>query len=222
MPDLHTLDRLEDIPDPVPDGDFVVVDVMISSTSVVRLLEQGAAYVRPFADADAARAWGAETDGALLVGEQGGQQVDGFDAGPLPTVLDGLDTAGRPVGLLTSNGTRAVDRIGREHDVFVASTVNAAAVAEALAARDRDAWVVAAGRAGERTPEDCAGAALVAGHYRGTLDGETRDRLREQVAESGTAAWFRDVGFGHEVEALLSFDSSPAVPRLRDGVFVAE
>lgn len=218
--DLRTVDRLEDLPEPVPDADFVVVDVIISSTSVVRLLEAGAAYVRPFADPDAARSFKASTDGALLIGERGGRAVEGFDDGPLPSVFRRRDLEDRPVGLLTSNGTRAVDRIGLDRDIFVASTVNAGAVAERLAERDRDVWAVAAGRRGEVVAEDVADVELLACRYREEGADERVAELADRIRNCETAAWLSDLGFEHEVEALLEFDSSEAVPSLRHGVFV--
>ena len=215
---LHTVDRLEDVPDPVPDADFVVVDVIISSTSIVRLLEAGAAYVRPFADPEAARAFGAETD-ALLVGEQGGAPVEGFDASPLPSLLP-EDITDRPVGILTSNGTRAFERIGHDGTIFVGSTVNAAAVASTLAERDRETWLVAAGRGGDPTPEDSAGVELVRRCYEDRLTTDAAASLAATVEESGTAEWLRELGLGDDVNALLQFNESDVVPRLRDGVFV--
>lgn len=218
--ELHVVDRLEDLPEPVPDADFVVVDVIISSTSIVRLLEAGAAYVRPFADVEAALAFGERTDDALLVGEQGGRAVEGFDEGPLPSVFGRHDIEGRPVGILTSNGTRAMDRIGRDRDVFVASTVNARAVAETLSDRERDVWVVAAGRAGDVVAEDVAGAELVACCYREAVSDDRIADLTERVRSCETAAWLDELGYGNEVEDLLAFNSSETVPRLRDGVFV--
>jgi 2-phosphosulfolactate phosphatase len=217
---VHTVDRLEDVPDPTPDATFVVVDVIISSTSVVRLLEEGARYVRPFADADAARAFKADTADALLVGEQGGQPVDGFDCSPLPSLIAATDFADRPVGILTSNGTRAVHRIGDDADVLIGSTVNAAAVADHLRQRDRDIWLVAAGRQGDRTPEDSAGVELIRRCYeQGAADFDPAD-LATQVRESGTADWLAGLGFENEVEDLCAFNTSDVVPRLRDGRFV--
>ena len=217
--DLRTVDRLEDLPDPVPEAAFVVVDVIISSTSIVRLLEAGAEYVRPFADVDAALEFKAETD-AVLVGEQGGRPVEGFDGSPLPSLVAERDLAGRPVGILTSNGTRAMDRIGHDREILVGSTVNARAVAETLRERDRPAWLVAAGRGGDPVPEDLAGVELIERCYRGDLEEAAEADLRERIETCGTAAWLRDLGFENEVEALLEFGSSGTVPRLRDGVFV--
>lgn len=218
--DLRVIERLEDVPDPTPPGTVVVVDVIVASTAIVRLLEAGAASVRPFADVDEALAFGETADDPLLVGERDGRAVEGFDCGPLPSVLADREVAGREVGILTTNGTRAVHQLGPDREMLVASTVNAQAVATALG--DDDALVVAAGRRGEVAPEDVAGARLVAHHRAGTLDEATAADLQETVRTCETAAWLDGLGFDHEVEALLAFDESETVPRLRDGAFIAD
>lgn len=216
MPTVRRVDRQEDLPAPAPDAAFVVVDVIISSTTVVRLLEAGAEFVRPFADADTARAFKQEMD-AFLVGEQGGHSVEGFDGSPLPSLVADYPVEGRPVGLLSSNGTRAMDRIGHDRDIYVGSTVNAAAVAEAIADHD-ETWLVAAGRQGEVVGEDVAGVDCIAGH----LEASPPDAadLAATIRETPTAQWLCEMGFEHEVEALCEFDSTDVVPRLQDGVFV--
>jgi 2-phosphosulfolactate phosphatase len=224
---VQTVPRLEDLPEPVPDADFVVVDVITASTSIVGLLDAGAQYVRPFADADAARAFGRETEGAVLVGEENGTPVEGFDLLPLPSTFASADLEGRPVGIYTTNGTRAVDRIGGQDGLFIGSSVNAAAVASRLAERGRETWLVAAGYHGSETPEDTAGVELIAHHYRRlTGDGATDDltpaTLREQIRESPPATWLRQLGFGADIDAIADLDSTETVPRLRDGVFVTE
>jgi 2-phosphosulfolactate phosphatase len=218
-PTVRRVDRQEDLPDPTPGGGdvaFVVVDVIISSTTVVRLLEAGASSVRPFADADAARQFKAETD-AFLVGEQGGESVAGFDGSPLPSLVADYPVEGRPVGLLSSNGTRAMDRIGHDRDIYVGSTVNAAAVADAVADHEA-AWLVAAGRQGEVVGEDVAGVDCIVGH----LDGSPPDAddLAATIRGTPTAEWLCGMGFDHEIDALCEFDSTDVVPRLRDGAFV--
>lgn len=218
---VRRFDRLEDLPESPPDDvDYVVVDVIISSTAIVRLLEQGAEYVKPLADIDDAREFRSSTEGAVLVGEQGGAPVDGFDYLPLPSVFGKDDIEGARVGMVTTNGTRAVERIGADKSVFVASTVNARAVASQLSERDREAWLVAAGRYGQPTPEDTAGTALVERHYDGEADDDFAENLRDDVRGSDTAGWIRDIGLGEEIEAVLDFDSTETVPRMRDGVFV--
>lgn len=214
----QTVDRLEEVPEPVPASEFVVVDVIISSTSIVRLLENGASYVKPFGDPTAARQFKRETDDAVLVGEDGGGPIEGFDLSPLPSIIADADIEDRPVGIRTSNGTRAMDRIDHPDGLLVASTVNAAAVAEVLRERGRDSLVVAAGRQGEVVAEDTAGAALVTARYRGERVDESR--LEARLRESSTAKWLREIGYGHELDALTAFDSSETVPTLEGGRFV--
>lgn len=218
MATCNRVDRLENIPEPVPSGEFVVVDVIISSTSIVRILEGGAEYVRPFGDPEAALQFKEETEGALLVGEDGGDSIDGFDLSPLPSIIADADVAGRPVGIRTSNGTRAMGRIGHTDGLLVGSTVNAAAVAEELRERGTDSLIVAAGRQGEPVHEDSVGAELIQARYQGEAIDEAS--LRERVRACSTAEWLRSMGYEHEVEALLQFDSTDTVPTLRDGVFV--
>ena len=108
-------------------------------------------------------------------------------------------------------------RIGHDRDIYVGSTVNAAAVADAV--RDHpETWLVAAGRQGEVVAEDVAGVDLIAGH----LDGAAPDHgtLTAGIRETPTAAWLREMGYDHEVDALCEFDSADVVPRLRDDAFV--
>lgn len=221
MSQIHRVDRLEDIPEPVPDGMYVVVDVIISSTSIIRLLEEGARYVRPFADPVSALEFKERTADAVLVGEDGGDPIDGFDLSPLPSIIRDADLKGCPVGIRTSNGTRAMERIGSDDGIYVGSTINAAATARELAESEEDVWIVAAGRQGNPIAEDIAGARLIHNHLDGSNE-PTTDQLREQVRTSVTADWLRQIGFESELEALLSFDSTDTVPRLEDGLFVAE
>lgn len=218
---VYTVERLEDLPEPPPEADFVVVDVITASTSIVALLDQGARYVRPFADADAARAFGREHEDAVLVGEDGGAPLAGFDFVPLPTEFRQADLQDRPVAIRTTNGTRAVERIGDTEGVFVGSTVNASAVAARLTERERDSYIVGAGRSGAPSPEDSAGVRLIEAHCRGELDGSDRESLRTQVGGSPAAEWLRGLGLGTEIDSILTFDSTATVPELRDGVFVA-
>jgi hypothetical protein len=83
------------------------------------------------------------------------------------------------------------------------------------------AALVAAGRSGDAVPEDLAGVELIERCYRDELTAAAETELAERVESCGTAAWLRDLGFEHEVEDLLAFNSSETVPRLRDGGFVA-
>jgi 2-phosphosulfolactate phosphatase len=218
---LHTVERIEDVPEPTPDAAFVVVDVITASTTIVALLDQGARYVRPFADADAAREFGATHEEALLVGEKQGAPLSGFDFLPLPTQFQQVELQDRPVGICTTNGTRAVDRLGEASGLLVGSTTNAAAVAGLLAEYGGDRYLVGVGQAGVASAADSAGVKLIEAHVQGGPDSDQRESIREEIADCSAAQWLRSLGLGTEVDTLLGFDSSRTVPRLRDGAFVA-
>lgn len=216
---VELVERLEDLPEEPPDAEYVVVDVITSTTTVVYLLDSGARSVVPFADRDAALEFG-ERDDALVLGEEGGLPVDGFDGVPMPSVVDDLDVEGRDVGLYTTNGTRAVDRVGRSEGVYAASTVNAAAVADELRGGD-EVWLVAAGRMSTPAPEDTAGARLIRMHLDGGPAEDDLVELRRSIEESSTAEWIRDLGLGDDLEIVYDFDSTETVPKLEDGAFVS-
>jgi 2-phosphosulfolactate phosphatase len=115
---------------PAPAGRVcVVLDVLRASSTLVTLLEAGAAPVYVAGTVDAARALAAGLPGgALLCGEVGGLPPPGFDHGNSPTEMAGLALAGRPVVLATSNGTRALAALAAAPAVLVGCFLNAGAV----------------------------------------------------------------------------------------------
>jgi phosphosulfolactate phosphohydrolase-like enzyme len=100
--------------------------------------------------------------------------------------------------------------------VHVGSTVNAAAVAAAVADHE-ETWLVAAGHQGDPVGEDSAGVDLIEGHLTGSP--RDADELATAIRETDTARWLVDMGFEHEVDALCEFDSTDVVPQLGDGAF---
>lgn len=219
---VRTVERLEDLPPSPSDSDtYVVVDVILASTAVVALLDEGVEYVTTFGDADEARRFKRETDNAVLVGEQAGAPIEGFDHLPVPSRFSDHNLEGARVGMLTTNGTRAVERLGADDGVYFGSTVNARAVASEIE-DDGVTWLVAAGRYGEPTPEDTAGVELIRKQYDGGVSRDEADRLRDEIRGSDTAGWIEQLGLGDEIDTVLNFDSTDTVPRARNGVFVSD
>jgi len=107
----------------------VVLDVLRASSTLVTLLERGAAPVYVAGTVGAARALAASLPpGTLLCGEVGGLPPPGFDHGNSPTEMAGMALAGCPVVLATSNGTRALAALATAPAVLVGCFRNAAAV----------------------------------------------------------------------------------------------
>ncbi len=221
--DVRIARTLEDALPLEPTRAHVVLDVLRFSTTAVALLEEGARRIRPFADADAARAYRHEHPDAVLVGEEGGDRLEGFDANNSPTRVWGdLDVRDRPVAIRTTNGTRALHAVSDADLVLVAGLVNAGAVAEALREAARPVTLVACGWRGEESGEDIAGAILLARLLtHGDAPPELVDEVRRAVLDAPSARSLREAGFGADVEAAARVDASTVVPQLVDGELVA-
>ena len=210
---------------------FLVVDVLRASTTLVTLVERGAARIYIAPSLEGARASGAARDGAVLAGEQDGLAPLGFDYGNSPVEILRAAVAGRPVVFVTTNGTAAIRAVQALGPVLIGALRNAtAAAAEAVAvSRERscDLTIVCAGREGAFAIDDayCAGA---------LVDRLLRDRafeptdgadaaLRLYRAEPDARAVFtraaagRNVirlGLEDDVDYCAETDASSAVPRL--------
>ncbi len=108
----------------------MVFDVLRASSTLVTLLDRGAAPVYIAETVDAARALAARLPRRpLLCGEVGGLPPSDFDHGNSPTELARVNLEGRAVVLATSNGTRALAALASAPLVLVGCFLNASAVA---------------------------------------------------------------------------------------------
>jgi 2-phosphosulfolactate phosphatase len=222
----------------------VVMDVLRASSTLVTLLERGAAPVYVAGTVDAARALAASLPGrALLCGEVGGLPPPGVDHGNSPTEMAGLPLVGRPVVLATSNGTRALAALAAAPAVLVGCFLNTtAAVTRGLAlARtlDADLTLVCSGDANgsQFSLEDALAAGYLVdralaqdGAETTVLDDAARAawRLWQSYAAAAppaeaAARGFADsthgrdlarLGFDADLAYCARVDASQAVPRL--------
>ena len=112
----------------------VVVDVLRASSSIVTLLERGAAAVVAAADIERARALAERLPGYVLCGEKDGLPPEGFAYGNSPSEFSRMDFAGRSVILATANGTRVLAALAEAPALLVGSLLNRTAAAEAALA----------------------------------------------------------------------------------------
>ena len=228
------------LPDLVKDGDsvFAVVDILRASSTIVTLLERGVPAVIPAASVEEARRLRERLPGHLLCGEVNGLPPPGFDFGNSPAEFAGLDLNRRPVILVTSNGTRVLNRLSQAPAVLVGALPNREATARAMLAlaaeHNRDATVVCAAAPDGRSIalEDALGAGAVA---------EAALRLDHSLQPSDAALFARDAflarrndlpgalasarhgaeliaaGFAADIEYCARLDASSVVPRLERG-----
>ena len=120
--------------DLLADGTAVVIDVLRATTTCCYALEAGAEEILPFLEVDDALAAASRysPEKILLAGERRGERIDGFDLGNSPDEYDPCTVADKTILFTTTNGTRAMQRVRKAQRIYLASFVNASAVAKIL------------------------------------------------------------------------------------------
>lgn len=215
----------------------VVIDVLRATTTITRALENGAQSVIPCLEPEDAIAVRNRVgrDRVLLGGERGSQKINGFDLDNSPASYESATIMGKTVAFTTTNGTRALQRVGHAGAaaVLCGSLNNRDAIVTAIAAIDaKEALLVCAGQDGEFSFEDffCAGAianecserfpdvalsdaALAAAvTYR---NGE--HRIADAIASGEHAQSLGALGFGEDIIEAARLDISSVIPIYRDG-----
>ena len=162
----HCHPRPDDMPPAaVTGGVAVIIDVLRASTTIVTALANGAAFVLPTAEIEAARRFQRDLPpGTLLGGERGGVPIGGFDLGNSPAEYGHGRVAGRGIVMTTTNGTEALARCQHAREAMIGCLVNRTAVARLaahLADEATDVHLVCAGTDGQVTEEDLLGAGAI-------------------------------------------------------------
>lgn len=228
----RVIERCEDIPeDPTP-GNYVVVDVIFFSTTVVELFENGISSLTVVDEKPQTLEHKAENPDVCA----GGTRTEDFDAAGdydffnSPSFVQRLDAAGRPAYMTSTNGGRAVNALlangPSDLDIFIGSTTNARALADHLRERgdDKPTYIVSAGSRGDVATEDHIGATCIGRH----LDGHPPTDVEREVFRNHlpTAKGEEYLHGAHPTrerdltEYITAFDRRTAVPKLEDGSFV--
>lgn len=176
------VERREDLPADPPPGDYVVVDVMHFSTTVVELLANGASCVHVPNERGGERDFRRDNPEALIGGPRTPdyEPPAGYDFFNSPSYVQSVPVEGRPTSMTSKNGGRTVAELrtaGDGVEVFIGTTTNARAVAQHLRSRDRPTTIVSAGTLGDRATEDLIGAVLVGRHLDGVPPTPAERRL---------------------------------------------
>jgi 2-phosphosulfolactate phosphatase len=218
-------------------GDIIIlVDTLSFSTTVTHAVSQGA-VVFPCGEGDDAREL-AKTAGAEIA--VGRRQIPAQGRYSLsPATFSGIP-AGTKVVLPSLNGGNCCRLAAHAPFVFVATLINAAATATAVAAHMNESdWSVTVIACGEREPsdtppgdlrmaiEDCLGAGAILATLPFSASPEARicinaflgaqDALPQLLWESVSGRELRDLGFGSDVKFASRLNSHTTVPILRDG-----
>jgi 2-phosphosulfolactate phosphatase len=155
--------RQEIVPEVLDGATVVVFDVLLATTTLLAIAENGARSIRAVATLAEAEALREGPDGPrVLGGEQGGYKAPGMDRGPLPTEYPPEVVAGRDVVFVSTNGTPTLAAVAPARMVLLGCLRNAPAVARYLDANNQDdLYLVCAGSRGHASWEDFLAAAAV-------------------------------------------------------------
>ena len=131
----------------------VAIDVIRATTTAITAVAAGRRCF-PVPSVDAAVELAAQLRQPLLVGELGGNMPFGFDLTNSPAQIAERKDVWRPIVLLSSSGTRLLERLRRHPGAYAACFRNYRATAEHLARAGRRVAVLGAGTRGQFREED--------------------------------------------------------------------
>jgi 2-phosphosulfolactate phosphatase len=226
----------EIVPELLAGATAVVIDVMLATTTLVTILENGARRVLPVGSLQEAEQVCARLDAAALVrgGEQDALAIDGFDCGPFPDEYPPSSVRGKDVVFVSTNGTRAIAKSVVASQLLVASLRNAPAVGRYLRISGADSVsIVCAGSKGRFSLEDfaCAGVLLQAIGTDGWhlndaawLARDVAERYQHREAEllrnARAGKWFLEHGRTETFDFAATLGASDVVAEVRDGALV--
>lgn len=212
----------------VTDKVVVVIDVFRASSAICTALGYGLSAIIPVASIDEALNY--KNKGYITAAERNGEVVAGFDFGNSPFAFQQESLIGREVVLTTSNCTKAIHRVQQvEADtVMIGSFINMSALADKLAAMNKDVVLLCAGWKSHVSLEDslCAGAIaaeLLQRGMRSIDDGTTmsmelyesaKGNLREYLYRSSHHKRLGHLNLGHDLEYCLVPNQWNVVPVL--------
>lgn len=236
MPKLHVVAHKDDLDSSRLESKVVVVfDVLFATTTITKVLAEGASEVVPMLDAAAARNRAREReDGTfVLAGEKRARTLEGF--GPFaPLALSRGAVRGKQIIYVTTNGTGALRQSEKAEHVYAGCLSNGAAMATQLCQRHGSSDVIAlcAGSVGGFNLEDFVGA----GHLLHQL--HLRAGAHWSLTDSGLAAlelcrrgspleYLRgcrvgrlvcELGLEEELVYSAKLDTLNVIPKMKNGV----
>jgi 2-phosphosulfolactate phosphatase len=217
----------------------VVIDVLRACTTIAYALDAGARAVIPVESVEEALRLSQSLDeeSTLVCGEQNSVRVEGFDLGNSPAEITPLAVADKTLVLSTTNGARALAKLGGAKECVAASFVNLTACARRAAGEDQ-ITIVCAASGPSFALEDfaCAGnlvaeiSRLAPGRH--VLDDgartalathERRDgSLREFLTATDHGRFLQSLGCAEDLALAAHSDRFAVVPTLRGGRIVPE
>lgn len=211
----------------------VAIDVLRATTAICTAFQYGAEKMIPVSTVEEAKAL--KDQGFLAGAERNGRIVDGFDFGNSPYSYMGENIKGQTLVLTTTNGTKAINRAAKTHNVYVGALVNLDAVIKLLKDQPTDVLLLASGWQGKFNLEDsiCAGAItealLESGLYKSDEDStiaamflfkKAKDNYFGFLKASSHRRRLKNLNLNEDIKYCLTPNQTDVIPVYRDGALV--
>ncbi len=207
----------------------IVIDVLRATSSMVTAVDHGAHKIYPVSRIEDVKKLKTMHPDALLCGEREGVMIPGFDMGNSPLVYTANRIKGKTLLFTTTNGTSAIVKASHAKEVYIASLLNAKAVAEAACDKDCPIVIIMAGTRGNFSLDDALAAGAILHHLgKGhamddlslccrALYQRYQDDLMEGMKLCHHAKILIDLGFGEDVVYCVQESVIDVVPKYKDG-----
>ncbi|MED5578617.1 MAG: 2-phosphosulfolactate phosphatase [Nitrospinota bacterium] len=224
-----------------------VVDVLRATTTIISSLHNGCSEIYPVASRNAAIVKTRElkkkhiNKKILLAGEKNGKAIKGFDLGNSPSNFKREIVRNKIIIMSTSNGTKAINAVKKQENVFLFSLANLSAVAKSIISpiiKNHNLLVVCSGSERKYCEEDSITSGLLIQKLISLLD------LEQFVCSDSTKAClhiansykknilqaFKNCSWGEhliqlglkgDLEFCSKMDWSNVVPKLKNGIVIS-
>lgn len=117
-------------------GTAVIIDVLRAATVASYLLNQGVTSITPVSTQEEAFKYKNESPDVLLVGEDQGIKIDGFDLGNSPAEIKQLDLFGKTAIHRSTTGTQGLVNATNAREIIFGSFVSAQPILNYLRAKN--------------------------------------------------------------------------------------
>ena len=166
----------------------MVIDVLRATTTISWALKNGADSIQVFADLDllkeSATKW--QADERIMLGERGGEKIEGFDLGNSPLSVTKKIVNGKRLFMSTTNGTKSLQKVENAKHLFAMALPNRKAVAEKIISlQSENVLILGSGWEGSYSLEDSLAAGALASYLVSNNDLEVNiinDELQAALA----------------------------------------
>lgn len=215
------------------DAIVVVVDILRATSSIITAFHNGVERLIPVRTIEEARSY--KNKGYLIAAERDGRVLDFADFGNSPDNFIPDMIKGKTIVYSTTNGTQAIQKAGRKHQVIIGGFLNISALTDYLLRKNRNVLILCAAWRNKFSLEDSvfAGALtdrlLQTGHFDTICDSAiaardlwllARNDLVRYIDKAANRNRLKKLGLDDIIEYCHTQDVTDTIPMLEENTLV--